>query len=457
MKRSYFAQTALASTLFAVLAGGSPAAAQDVNQRLQTLERTIEALQSELAAVRAEAASAKVTAQKASDAAPKTKIEFRPSPTFTSEDGSASLKLRGRIELDYATHSTREGPAQFSDGTELRRARFGVDGHIFTDWGYRLEVDLAKAARSDRDGQEVDVKDAYIQYRGFKGARITIGQHKTPNSLERLTGSPQLTFLERSAPVNAFTDRLTAGGDFKAGISTAFKGANWTATAGLFGDNLAVTGTGATEEGWGINGRVSYAPIQEAGKVLHLGASGYWRRPGGNGVVRFRDRPEIAVDSVRLVDTGNISARSYHLYAGELAGVWGPVTAQAEYLRAGVNRTAPGLSNVNFDGGYISLSYLLTGETRSYKEGLFGRITPKDNLSLKDGGLGAFELAARFSTLNLDNDDILGGEQDNFTLGLNWYFNAYTRATFNWVRFDAERRDIVNKGDIFATRLVINW
>jgi phosphate-selective porin OprO/OprP len=257
--------------------------------------------------------------------------------------------------------------------------------------------------------------------------------------------------------VNAFTDRTTAGGDFKAGISSAFTGSNWTVSAGLFGDNVAIVGSGPTEEGWGINGRATFAPILEDGKILHLGASGYWRRPGGNGVVRFRDRPEIAVDSIRLVDTGNIAARSYHLLAGEVAGVWGPVTAQAEYLRVGVNRSAPGLSNVNFDGGYVALSYFLTGESRSYKDGLFGRVKPKNNFSAKDGGWGAFELAARFSTINLDDNDILGGEQDNFTLGLNWHFNPNTRLQFNWVRFDAERQGIVNKGDIFAARFAIDW
>src|SRR5690606_5084817 len=144
---------------------------------------------------------------------------------------------------------------------------------------------------------------------------------------ERLTGSPQLLFLERAAPVNAFTDRSTAGGDFKAGISAGYTGTNWTATLGVYGENFAVASTGPSDEGWGVNGRVTFAPIAGDGKILHLGASAYWRQPGALGVVRFRDRPEIAVDSTapRLVDTGAISADDYYLLAGEVGAVWGPV------------------------------------------------------------------------------------------------------------------------------------
>ncbi len=484
MRHSLFTQSALAGALFFSLVGPlSPAATAAAAsgdtallERVRLLEETIKGLQTELGAVKAEAQAAKETSQAAATQAAASqavaekaatekakgsggKIEFKPSPTFTSEDGAFSFKVRGRFEADLGFYDVREGTRQFSNGTEIRRLRLGIEGTAFKDWFYRAEVDLAKGSRTDNTGNELDVKEAIIQYRGFanKNTRLTVGQHKTPNSLEQLTSSTQLTFLERATPVNAFTDRITAGGDFKSGVSASFGGEQWTATVGAFGENFAVTSSGITDEGWGGHARLTYAPILEKGRILHLGASGYLRKVGTNGSVRFRDRPEVTVDGTRLVDTGAILADDYNFLGAEVAGVWGPLFVQAEYLRTNVDRSAPGLSNVTFDGGYVTVSYLLTGETRGYRNGLISRVSPANPFSLSKGQWGAFELAGRFSTVDLNDDNIRGGKQDNFTLGLNWYFNQNFRTQFNWVRFDAERGIEVTKGDAFAVRFAVDW
>lgn len=456
-KSALFLSTALVG---AVLTG--PAlAGQPVEARIQKLEATILELQRELDAVKKDQAAA------AAKPAAESPVIFKGGPAFEAADGSWAFKVRGRIEADAAFYDKSGGnnPVDLNDGTELRRARIGVDGKIYNDWLYRLEADFAKASRNDNNRNEVDVKDAYIAYTGIENTRITVGQHKTPNSLEQLTSSTDLVFTERPLAVEAFNHRLTAGGDLKAGISVGYTGANYTVTTGLFGSNFAASSDPAgvaNDEGWGVHGRVTWAPIQEKGKVLHLGASGYWRDAGGqNGfgdtAVRFRSGPEVsAVDSTRFVDTGNLSADTYTSHGAELGGVWGPFHAQAEYLVASVDQVG-GLPSLDFDGGYVQVGYVITGESRNYKNGLFSRVKPANPFSLKSGGAGAWELAARASTIDLNDGALLGGSQDNYAGALNWYINEYLRVGVNYVSFDAERAGVTTKGNAVVTRIGVNW
>lgn len=453
----------LSTALIGAVLTGPALAGQPIDARVQKLEATILELQRELDTVKQEQA-----AIAAKPAAAESNVVFKGGPAFEAADGSWSFKVRGRIEADAAFYDKDGGnnPVDLNDGTELRRARIGVEGKFAKDYLYRLEADFAKASRNDNTGNEVDVKDAFIAYTGLPNTRITVGQHKTPNSLEQLVGSADLVFAERPLAVEAFNHRLTAGGDFKAGVSVGYTGENYTLTTGVFGSNFAVNsntaGGAANDEGWGVHGRATWAPIQEKGKVLHLGASGYWRDAGGqNGFggtsVRFRSTPEVsAVDSSRFVDTGNLAADTYTSYGAELGGVWGPFHAQAEYLTTSVDQTA-GLGSLDFDGGYVQLGYVLTGESRNYKNGLFSRVKPTNPFSLSNGGAGAWEVAARFSTVDLNDGAVLGGSQDNYAGAINWYLNDSLRIGLNYVNFDAERAGVTTKGNAIVTRIGVTW
>lgn len=441
----------LASTaLVGVVLAGPALAGQPVEARVQKLEATILELQQELDAVKKDQAIA------AAKPAAELPVVFKGGPSVAAADGSWSFKVRGRIEADAAFYNNKSGPIDYNSGTTLRRARIGVDGKIFNDWLYRLEADFATAS-IDTGSNEIDVKDAYIAYAGFDNTKITIGQHKTPNSLSQLTSSTDLLLTERPLAVEAFNHRVTAGGDYKPGISVGYSAKNYTVTGGLFGANFATTGFSGNDESWGPAARVTFAPINEKTAVLHFGASGYWRDAGGNGTVRFRSGPEVStVDSNRLVDTGALSADNYASGGVELAGLYGPFYAQAEYLVASVNRKG-NLPDANFDGGYATVSYALTGESRGYKNGVFTRIKPKNPFSLKGGGLGAWEIAARYSTIDLNDGAVLGGTQDNFEAGINWYPNEYLRFALDYVNFDAKRAGVNNKGDAIVTRIGVSW
>jgi len=64
-------------------------------------------------------------------------------------------------------------------------------------------------------------------------------------------------------------------------------------------------------------------------------------------------------------------------------------------------------------------------------KGYFSRVTPKSIVGM--GGIGAWQVALRFSSLDLTDEDILGGEEDNFTFGLNWYATRNIRFSANYV------------------------
>jgi phosphate-selective porin OprO/OprP len=54
-----------------------------------------------------------------------------------------------------------------------------------------------------------------------------------------------------------------------------------------------------------------------------------------------------------------------------------------------------------------------------------------------DGGIGAWEVALRASKIDLNDNDINGGEASSYTLGLNWYMTAFTKTMFNIIHTDS--------------------
>jgi phosphate-selective porin OprO/OprP len=89
--------------------------------------------------------------------------------------------------------------------------------------------------------------------------------------------------------------------------------------------------------------------------------------------------------------------------------------------------------DLDFSGFYVEGGWFLTGESMNYKpsSGKYSRVTPKGIVG--KGGIGAWQVALRFSSLDLTDEDISGGEEDNFTLGLNWYATPNIRFTANYV------------------------
>lgn len=341
---------------------------------------------------------------------------------LSSYDGQFSFELGGRIMIDAAAY--QEDIETLGNGTELRRARLEAEGLMYSNWAYELGVDFA-------DG-DADVKDAYIEYLGDFDSSVKFGQFKEPFSMEELSSSKYITFMERALP-NEFAPGRNIG------MAVSHLGESWSAAYGLFGEAFKDDATDEGDEGWGVSGRFTYAPWQQDRKALHLGLALSQRTPDDENTVKYNARPESHITDVKYLDTGDIvDVDHVSLYGLEAALVLGSVSFQAELMNTHVARDA-GLDKLEFSGWYVYGSWFLTGESRIYKhkKGRFGRINPTTES-------GAWELALRISSMDLNDQEISGGEADQITLAVNWYANPRVRYMLNYVAVD---NDLSADGD----------
>lgn len=334
----------------------------------------------------------------------------------TSNDGDFKFRVGGRIQVDGASYA--EDASRHNDGTELRRVRLFAQGMLWQYWNYKLQYDFTGSGING-------LQDAYIDYRGLKPVSFKFGHFKEPFGLQNMTSSKYVAFTER-ALISAFSPGRNIG------IQLGTHGDNWSLNAGLFGQGR----DGAIaddDEGMGVSGRATFAPEISENTRLHLGAALSYRNTGSIDSVRFRERPESHVTNNHLVDTGSIDADDFTRVGLEAALISGPFSLESEYNYIDLNRANSGLANLDFSGYYVQGSWFITGESIPYdaKNGTFGK--PRVKGIVGKGGVGAWQLAMRFSSLDLNDADINGGEEQNFSLGLNWYTTPNIRLSANYV------------------------
>ena len=355
---------------------------------------------------------------------------------FKTADGSFEGKLKGRFDNDWASFLSSSEDIEtalgdsLDDGTEFRRARVGVEGRIYKRLDFELEYDFSD--------DETELKDAYVSFLKVPVlGKLTIGHVKEPIGLENMTSSKNVTFMERSL-TGAFTPSRNTGVMFRRNMVNK----RASLALGVFKDSND-QGAGTGDGGYSVTLRATAAPFleQKGRKLLHLGLS-YSHRNADDEEVRFRARPEVHL-SPRFVDTGDISADAVNIIGGEIAVVCNSLSAQAEYIAALVDSSDG--SDPDFYALYGQLSYFLTGEHRRYgrSKGSFSKIKPNSKFLSAEGGQGAWEVAVRYSRIDLNDGASLGGELQDFTFGLNWYLSSAVRMMLNLVHADLEDVDEV--------------
>jgi len=345
------------------------------------------------------------------------------------EKSENSIKIGGRIQVDATAY--KGGFTSHNDGTEIRRARLFAKGNLGKAWGYKFQYDFT--------GDGIDgIQDAYLDFKGFESYKLRMGHFKEPFSLQNMTSSKYVLFTERGLP-HVFAEGRNLG------FQLSRNGENWSAAVGLYGEGRE----GAlddNDEGFGASGRFTYAPIYEDSRALHLGASASYRSTGSTDILRFRERPESHLTNTRLVDTGSFDADNYARFVGEAAFIYGSFHMQGEYYHTSVDRDITTNADLDFSGFYVEGGWFLTGESMNYKasKGSFSRVIPKGIVG--KGGIGAWQVALRFSSVDLTDEDITGGEEDNFTLGLNWYATPNIRFAANYINV-LDVKGGINDGD----------
>jgi len=364
-------------------------------------------------------------------------------PTITSADGRFSLAIRALVQYDQAYYmqgaqalklSSSNGP-DLSSGGNFRRTWFGVQGKLFGDWSYNFNYDFAGTA-TESPGH---IQQVWLQYDGFGPVSIRAGAFAPSNGLEDGTSSSDTIFLERNAPADAA--RNMAGGDGRDAISVTYAANGIYAAVAYTGDKIA--DSSVYDEQQAVIGRLSSLlyDANDVKFVLSGGASYIFKAAdtaaGKNAsrTLTINAAPEITVDntSTKFVTSGAVNIEDAWEWGLESAAEWQNVYAQAGYFRYGMDLRS-GSSAYGFDGWYAQASWILTGESRPYSAatGSFGNPKPRIPFSFNGGGWGAWELAARYSDLNLNDKEgaigvslptggVRGGDQSIWTLALNWY------------------------------------
>jgi phosphate-selective porin OprO and OprP len=362
--------------------------------------------------------------------------------TFATPNGAFTFALRSLIQFDSGYFSQGRNPANvdLNSGSNFRRAQFGFTGTAWRDWSYNFTYDFGGNG-VEKNGY---IYTAYLQYDGLKPFGFRVGAFAPPAGIDDATGSADLLFLERTSVTDIA--RNIAGAPSREGVSVFAQGERYLVSVAYTGKK--VTDAAAFDAQEAIVSRASWLAVSNSDVKWLLDANVTHvlktpdLAPGTNGsnVFRFINGPEIAIDATRTVDTGNIDTQRVTQWGVETAATYGPLYGQAGYFRFNVDRRTL-LPDPNFRGWYALATWSLTGETHSYDPATasFRGLRPAKPLG-SDGGIGAWEIKARYSNVNLDyfagvaaaSGGVAGGVQNVWSLGLNWYPTSGIRFALNY-------------------------
>jgi phosphate-selective porin OprO/OprP len=420
-------------------------------------------------------------------------------PTFSSADGDFTAAIRALVQFDWAYYSQGAGaktlPAAYgpdlSSGSNFRRVYLGLQGKLFGVWSYNVNFDFGGSGGTETPGH---IQSVYLQYDGLAPWAFRVGAYPPPANIEDGTSSPDTIFLERNSPSNL--QRGLAGGDGRDAVTVLYAGER------LFGA-ISYTGgkaqdTAVFDEQQAFLGRLSYLVISSSDAHLLLGVNGthifklpdavpngtanLGTTPGATALssISLADPPELTVDSngIKLASTGSLPANHLTQWGLEAAGNFDSLYAQAGYYGFGVDRAPVAYktytsattsttsivqpSNNSFSGWYVQAAWTITGEPRTYNAANGAFSPPKPTTSVGHGGWGAWELAARYSDLNLNShtldsaslitnwtgastatytffNTVRGGDQRIVTVGLNWYASTAIRFSLDYQWIDVSR------------------
>ncbi len=326
-----------------------------------------------------------------------------------SESSSIDWDLRGRLQVDGAQFSS-DNPL-FMDDFQIRRARLALIGK----WTFGLSMKL----EYEFGGDSLRPKSLYFRKKLGESSEIRVGHFKVPVSLQTATSSLNNTFMERSLPNVGTTG-------YRLGMMASTYGDFWSASSGIIGGRLS-SEFEVGNEGLGFFARGVLNPVRSKNHLWHFGLSSEIRRYGAGDTMRLRSRPESDLTDIRLVDTQRIADLDQSLrYTAEFAWKRKSIGVQAEYMGFKAKRLIG--PDLDFSGWYAQAGWFISGESRRYnrRKGRFRKTIP-------EGRFGAWEVAFRYSTVDLNSFDILGGEETNRSVALNWYTTKSLRFSLNYI------------------------
>lgn len=375
-----------------------------------------------------------------------------------SGDTNFVFKIKALAQADsrWFVNNAGNGTALANESFLLRRARLMAEGTFFRDFDYQLVAEFGGGSSTGLP--QPAILDANLAYRFSPGLQLKAGKCKSPVGLELLQSDPVTCFIERALPNNLIPNR-----DLGVQLSGDLLDGRLSYAAGIFNGSADNTSANNTD----LEGRKEFAgrlfarPFANGekewlrgigfgvgGSVGHEETVNNLPNSGKGTFLTDAQQPWFTYQSGLAGDTTGVVADGQHwrfspqgyYYAGPF-GLLGEYVISDQRVRAGNGKAAvpyqfKSLENTAWQ---LALSYVLTGETPSYKG-----ITPRHNLSLADGTWGAFELVTRYADLEIDraafpvyaSASASPRDARAYTLGFNWYPNRIFRASVNYTLTD---------------------
>lgn len=438
------------ATNAAAVVAEAPSVPSAADVEVKTLQSEINQLQGEVATLKAviderqrdTRTSAKQPGKSATPPADEAGLRMSSGnrPTLCSYDGRNCVSLTGRLDLDlggydYRPNSIATKPQDLVGGLNPRRARIGITGKFLDDWRFNLTLEGGGSGGTP----SAIIDKAYLAFSGFKPLTIWGGILTVPYTLDRATSSSDITFMERAAPEEVASG---IGAGTRSALGVTANGHRWWTGAFLTGPAVDKTSEDARQTA--VTARAVFMPVLSDHASLLVGGDAQYLfdPPTGASELNLRDRIELRIDGNRVLGTGALPIQSARVLSAELAGTLRSFHFQGEYFGFEVARTPGNGPHLHFKGYYAQGGYVLTGEERRYSgnSGSYDGISPSRPFDWKTGGWGAWEIAARHSNIDLNDQDVFGGQQENVTLGLNWYVNDNLRFMLNYITGKVDKR-----------------
>jgi phosphate-selective porin OprO/OprP len=368
------------------------------------------------------------------------------SPMVSAQETARPVDFRFTLQTDFRRFPTEPGAAPHPT-FDLRRARIGIEGTLWTRLEYQVEHDLENDA--------TPWADVYANVTLPHGMQLRAGRFKVPFGLEQLTAARDVDFVYRTLT----SDYLTPGRDIGAMVHGGVFGKQLKYQFGVFragGDNTQKSERAASPNGRTFSGRLVFKPWDRPHRAgvlskLALGlAATSGGIPEGTNSVRGHD---FADDS--LFHDVYVNGRRHRL-GGELEWRYGSTAIRAERMWVADQRRGEGIDDEDLpdavaEGWYLSGTWIVTGEKKTDHV--------KPDHPLLRGGIGAIEAVARIEDFRFGSRPagegvsrdprarVMAEDADRaVTGGVNWYPVRRLKLQFALIRERIERRGVLVQG-----------
>jgi phosphate-selective porin OprO/OprP len=370
---------------------------------------------------------------------------------ITALFGGAILMENTRWLSQDPINKEQVGDLSEYEGGSMRGFRAGVGGTINfkKPWTYVFTFGTRAFERGFEQGNLDEF--VFYDYRvsiPIGSATLSLGKTKETISMSRLSAMIYEPAQQERASV---ADGLLPARNIGIVINDSFLKERMTWSAGVF-NNWFENDQSFSETPTVFTGRISGLPFisNDESNLLHLGIAGRYSDAGGG--IRYKAKTEIFSGPVS-VDTDLIDDAESTFHIG-LEAAWrkGPFILSSEYIQSNVSSST--FNDPSFKGYNVVASYVLSGEMRQYnkRNGLFKRVNIANGVN--SGGWGTWEIYGRWSSIDLTDKAIDGGEMATFSLGLNWWPVAAIQANVNYRYSTLDRFGQTGSNHGLVTRLV---